>query len=71
MRLDDQHTFFADSLIIERHQSLLVERWQRGVRNIEAQVHRGGDFIHVLATGTLGPDLGDFDFPVSKFNSVG
>ena len=42
---------FADPLIGQRHQTFFIEGRQCGMKNVETQMHRGCDLVHVLAAG--------------------
>src|SRR5690606_9814930 len=68
--LDDHNTVLADALVRQRHKPLLVKRRQAGMQDIETQMHRRGHLVDVLATGTLGANLGNLDLPVGQLDRI-
>ena len=51
-------------MIFQLQQFFLVKRRQRRGSNIELQMNRGRDFVHVLPAGTLRPHRMDVDLRI-------
>ena len=51
-------------MIFQFQKLFLIERGQRGGNNIELQMNRGRDFVHILPAGTLRAHGVDVDFRV-------
>lgn len=60
--LDDNDTFLADALVVQPQQPFLEVFGQRRCANVEAQMDRAGNLVHVLTARTLGTNCAELDF---------
>jgi len=61
-----QYAFFGNALVVQRQQRRLARLGQRGVRDVEAQVHRARHLVDVLPARALGADHAEFHFALVK-----
>ncbi len=60
---DDDHSLFGYAMIAFSQQAFFESFRQRGSLDIEEQMDRSGNLVHVLPAGSLGSNRFDFDLP--------